>query len=111
MELLLPHCTYEHSQTMRRPSRAGNRGQLRFGSKRPARRSQNETVVRGETGKPPPENQSTRILSRDRGRYEFYTPRTRKWFLEPEIRPFWTDAEDEALGVDGNWHTSNKATI
>lgn len=45
------------------------------------------------------------------GRYEFYTPRMRKWFLEPETRPFWTDAEDEALGVDGNWHTSNKATI
>ncbi len=45
------------------------------------------------------------------GRYEFYTPRTRKWFLEPETRPFWSDAEDEVLGVDGNWHTSNKATI
>jgi len=45
------------------------------------------------------------------GRYEFYTPRTRKWFLEPETRPFWTDAEDEVQGVDGNWHTSNKATI
>jgi hypothetical protein len=35
----------------------------------------------------------------------------RKWFLEPETRPFWTDAEDEVLGVDGKWHTSNKATI
>jgi len=45
------------------------------------------------------------------GRYEFYTPRTRKWFLEPEIRPFWSDTEDEALGVDGNWHTGNKVTI
>lgn len=45
------------------------------------------------------------------GRYEFYTPRTRKWFLEPEIRPLWSDAEDEVLGVGGNWHTSNKATI
>lgn len=45
------------------------------------------------------------------GRYELYTPRLRKWFLEPESRPFWSDAEDEALGVDGNWHTSNKATI
>lgn len=45
------------------------------------------------------------------GRYEFYTPRTRKWFLEPETRPFWTDAEDEVQGADGNWHTSNKATI
>jgi hypothetical protein len=45
------------------------------------------------------------------GRYELYTPRTRKWFIEPETRPFWTDAEDEVLGVDGNWHQSNKATI
>lgn len=45
------------------------------------------------------------------GRYEFYTPRTRKWFLEPETRPVWTDAEDEVLGVDGAWHNSNKATI
>jgi hypothetical protein len=45
------------------------------------------------------------------GRYELYTPRTRKWFLEPETRPFWTDAEDEVLGVDGKWHQSNKATI
>jgi hypothetical protein len=45
------------------------------------------------------------------GRYELYTPRMRKWFYEPETRPFWSDAEDEVLGVDGNWHTSNKATI
>lgn len=45
------------------------------------------------------------------GRYEFYTPRTRKWFQEPETRPFWSDAEDEVLGVDGNWYTTNKATI
>lgn len=45
------------------------------------------------------------------GRYEFYTPRLRKWHLEPETRPFWSDAEDEVLGSDGNWHTSNKATI
>jgi hypothetical protein len=45
------------------------------------------------------------------GRYELYTPRTRKWFAEPETRPLWTDAEDEVLGHDGNWHTSNKATI
>ncbi len=45
------------------------------------------------------------------GRYELYTPRTRKWFYEPETRPFWSDAEDEVLGVDGKWHTSNKATI
>jgi hypothetical protein len=45
------------------------------------------------------------------GRYEFYTPRTRKWFYEPETRPFWSDAEDEVMGVDGHYHTSNKATI
>ena len=45
------------------------------------------------------------------GRYEFYTPRQRKWFLEAETRPFWTDGEDEVRGGDGNWHTSNKATI
>jgi len=45
------------------------------------------------------------------GRYELYTPRMRKWLAEPETRPLWTDAEDEVLGVDGNWHTSNKATL
>jgi len=45
------------------------------------------------------------------GRYEYYTPPTKKCFLEPETRPFWSDAADEVLGVDGNWHTSNKATI
>jgi len=45
------------------------------------------------------------------GRYELYTPRSRKWFHEPETRPFWSDTEDEVLGVDGKWHTSNKATI
>lgn len=45
------------------------------------------------------------------GRYEFYTPRTRAWFLQPETRPFWTDAEDEVMGFDGLWHTGNKPTI
>ncbi len=45
------------------------------------------------------------------GRYEFYTPPLRKWHLEAETRPFWSDAEDEVLGVDAKWHTSNKATI
>lgn len=45
------------------------------------------------------------------GRYELYTPRTQKWFIAPETRPFWTDAEDEVRGADGHWHTSNKATI
>lgn len=45
------------------------------------------------------------------GRYELYQPRTEKWFLEPETRPLWNNAMDEVLGVDGNWHTSNHATI
>lgn len=45
------------------------------------------------------------------GRYELYTPRMQKWFTEPETRPLWTNAEDEVLGADGKWHTSNKATI
>lgn len=45
------------------------------------------------------------------GRYEYYTPRLQKWFHEPETRPFWSDAVDEVLGVDGHWHTSNHATI
>lgn len=45
------------------------------------------------------------------GRYEFYTPPFRKWHLEPEVRPFWADAEDEVLGIDGKWHTGNKETI
>lgn len=45
------------------------------------------------------------------GRYEFYTPRMQRYFLEPETRPFYSDAIDEVLGVDGYWHTSNHATI
>ncbi len=45
------------------------------------------------------------------GRYEFYTPRARPWFLQPETRPFWATAEDEVLGRDGRWHTGNHATI
>jgi hypothetical protein len=45
------------------------------------------------------------------GRYELYTPHTQKYFLEPETRPFWSDANDEVLSEDGNWHTTNKATI
>jgi hypothetical protein len=32
-------------------------------------------------------------------------------FLEPETRPIWTNAVDEVRGVDGNWHTTNHATI
>lgn len=45
------------------------------------------------------------------GRYELYQPRTEKWFLEPETRPLWTNAQDEVMGVDSFWHTSNTATI
>lgn len=45
------------------------------------------------------------------GRYELYTPRFERWHLMPETRPIWTDAQDEVLGADGQWHTSNKATI
>jgi hypothetical protein len=45
------------------------------------------------------------------GRYELYTPPLRKWHLEREARPFWSDSVDEVLGVDGQWHTSNQATI
>lgn len=45
------------------------------------------------------------------GRYELYTPRLERWHLQAESRPIWTDAQDEVLGADGQWHTSNKATI
>jgi hypothetical protein len=45
------------------------------------------------------------------GRYERYTPRPQKWHLHPETRPFWSDADDEVLGVDGRWHDTNHATI
>lgn len=45
------------------------------------------------------------------GRYEFYTPHWHKSFLQPETRPFWTNASDEVMGVDGNWYTTNQATI
>ncbi len=45
------------------------------------------------------------------GRYELYTPNKEKWHLQPETRPFWTDTEDEVMGNDGWWHTSNHATI
>ena len=44
------------------------------------------------------------------GRYEYYTPPTRKSFLQPETRSLWTDAFDEVSGFDNNWHTSNHAT-
>lgn len=45
------------------------------------------------------------------GRYEFYTPHWQKWFLQPETRPLWSNADDEVMGVDGNWYTTNQATI
>ncbi len=45
------------------------------------------------------------------GRYEFYTPRLQRWHLVPETRPFWSDADDEVLGVDGRWHDDNHATL
>ena len=45
------------------------------------------------------------------GRYELYTPHTEKWFLEPETRPIWTNARDEVLGKDGEWHTTDQATV
>lgn len=45
------------------------------------------------------------------GRYELYTPRLQRWFLKPETRPIWSDAQDEVMGSDGRWHTSNHATV
>jgi len=45
------------------------------------------------------------------GRYEWYTPRYRKWFMEEETRPIWSNAEDEVKGVDDNYYSSDKATI
>jgi hypothetical protein len=45
------------------------------------------------------------------GRYEFYTPRMQKWYLYPETRPIWADADDEVLGIDGRWHDGNHETI
>jgi hypothetical protein len=45
------------------------------------------------------------------GRYELYTPRKERWFVQPETRPIWTNAQDEVPGTDGKWHTTNHATI
>jgi len=45
------------------------------------------------------------------GRYEFYTPRMQKWHLYAETRPFWSDADDEVLGIDSRWHDGNHETI
>jgi hypothetical protein len=45
------------------------------------------------------------------GRYAFYTPRTRKFFHEPETRPFWTNTDDLLVGEDGTIYISEQATI
>lgn len=45
------------------------------------------------------------------GRYEYYQPRMEKWFLEPETRPLWNNAQDEVFGHDKMWHTGNQETI
>jgi hypothetical protein len=45
------------------------------------------------------------------GRYELYLPKTEKWFYQPETHPIWTNADDEVLGQDGEWHETNQATI
>lgn len=45
------------------------------------------------------------------GRYELACPPQRKWHMERETRPFWTDAVDEVKGADGRWHTDNWCTI
>ncbi|MFG6416166.1 nucleoside hydrolase-like domain-containing protein [Roseateles sp. DC23W] len=45
------------------------------------------------------------------GRYELYTPRLQRWHFQAETRPIWSDAQDEVLGTDGRWHTTNHATI
>lgn len=45
------------------------------------------------------------------GRYELYTPHKERWFMAQETRPIWTNAQDEVLGFDNRWHTTNHATI
>lgn len=45
------------------------------------------------------------------GRYEYYLPKTEKWFYQPETHPIWTNAVDEVLGKDGEWHETAQATI
>ncbi len=45
------------------------------------------------------------------GRYELFTPPMQRGFIAPETRPIWTTVMDEVLGRDGNWHTTNHATI
>jgi hypothetical protein len=49
------------------------------------------------------------------GRYEYYIPRFLSYRqntdTKPEIRPIWTDADDEATGKDGRIYIDNHATI
>ncbi len=46
------------------------------------------------------------------GRYEYYLPKTEKWFFQPETRPFWTNAVDEFYSPwDSSYHTTNHVTI
>lgn len=45
------------------------------------------------------------------GRYEYYQPKFEKWFIEPETRPLWTNANDEVKGIDGRWYNGNHETI
>ncbi len=46
------------------------------------------------------------------GRYEYYLPKTEKWFFEPETSSLWTNAIDEFFSPwDDHYHTSNHVTI
>lgn len=45
------------------------------------------------------------------GRYAYYTPRYRKFFHEPETRPFWTNTDDWVEGEDGTIYINEQATI
>jgi hypothetical protein len=44
------------------------------------------------------------------GRYELYTPPSKKWFHEPETRPIWTNTYD-MVKVGGTTYLSAQATI
>ena len=46
------------------------------------------------------------------GRYELYIPPFKKYMYEPEVRPIWTDTQDEVWSeITQQFHTSNHATI
>lgn len=46
------------------------------------------------------------------GRYEYYLPKTEKWFFQPETSPLWTNAVDDFYSPwDNHSHTSNHVTI